>query len=199
MDISNKITSKAKRVFEEILPFVTFLFRARQKWRLVYKNCEILQEKAYQPYSEICIKNLEKRLKEERERATSMDAKTFKLTLSLSVALTVLGSVSTTLSNQITNPQAETFFLALVTLSTLYFLVSGLVALGAVKTLQSYGYGTGIHLIDQDDLQESLAKCLAQSETINTIRHLRNESAYQGLRNGFLLFISAAITFATLS
>ena len=199
MDDSCTIASKAKRAIEEILPFVTFLFRARRKWRLINKNCEILQEKEYQRYSEIRKEDLDKRLTEERERASLMDAKTFKLTLSLSIALTVLGSVSTTLSNQIMYPHASTIFLTLVMLSTLYFLGSGLVALGALKTLPLYGYGTRILLTNQDELQQCLAMCLAQTEAANTVRHLRNETSYQMLRNGFLLFILAAITFATLS
>ncbi len=189
----------AKRAFEEILPFVTFRFRAKQKWHLVNKNEEILQVEEYQQYSEIDTVALDKRLNEERERGSAMDAKTSKLTLSLSIALIVLGSISTTLTEQITHAHARICFVALVMASTLYFLASGFVALGALKTLPLYGYGTRILLIDRDKLQQCLATCLAQNETVNIIRHLRNEAANQALRNGFVLFTLAASTFTTFS
>lgn len=187
------ITSIVKRIIEEVLPFVTFRSGAKQQWRLVYKNEEILQQEEYRYYSEIGLEDLDRRLIEERKRGSAMDEKTYKLALSLSVALTILGSILTTLAKLVTHTPAKICFLILAIASILCFLVSGFIALRALSTLPLYGYGTRILLIDRDELQQCLAMCLAQNEAINIIRHLRNEAAYQTLRNGFILFTLAAI------
>ena len=122
-----------------------------------------------------------------------MDEKTFKMTLSLSVGLTVLGSTATFLVKKISLYEAQIALVALISLGLFYVLSSGFIALGALKTLPSYGYGTSSLLVVSDKRQRFLAECLACAEIINIIRHLRNEAAYQLLRNGlFLLFLAAA-------
>jgi hypothetical protein len=74
-------------------------------------------------------------------------------------------------------------------------LMAGITALGAIKTLTTYGYGTD-HLLNQKKIGDSyLAEALYAQERMNIIRHLRNESAYQSLRNGFLmLFIALGLS-----
>ena len=86
-------------------------------------------------------------------------------------------------------------FISLIVLGLFYVIASGYIALGALKTLPSYGFGTSILLVKPKQLQQVLAESLARVESINLVRHLRNEAAYQSLRNGFILLFSAAAVF----
>ena len=71
-----------------------------------------------------------------------MDEKTFKLTLSLSVGLTVLGSTAAFLTKVISSATIQTLLTIVIGIGLSYVLVAGFVALGALRTLQTYGYGT---------------------------------------------------------
>ncbi|HEV2899548.1 MAG TPA: hypothetical protein VGX71_17285 [Pseudaminobacter sp.] len=79
-----------------------------------------------------------------------------------------------------------------------YVLSSGFVALGAVRTLPSFGYGTQFLLQLQAGAPNAIADALARQELMNNIRHLRNETAYQALRNGLILLFAALLLFATM-
>lgn len=77
-----------------------------------------------------------------------------------------------------------------------YVLSAGFVALGALRTLPSYGYGTRFLLQQEDNAPSTVADALARQELMNNIRHLRNETAYQALRNGLILLFVAILLFA---
>ena len=66
----------------------------------------------------------------------------------------------------------------------------------AVSGFQSYGYRTQFLLQQQEDAQNILADVLARQEIANNIRHLRNETAYQAVRNGLSLLFAAFLVFA---
>ncbi|MCY4000321.1 MAG: hypothetical protein OXF84_05885 [Bacteroidetes bacterium] len=180
------------RGIEEVFPFSNFLLNSCIKHKTI-KSIENNPNnyKEYQKYSNINIDNLDKRLNEEWDRASAIDQKTFKFTLSVSIALTVLGSASTLLDDQVDGCYPK----ILLILSIVYFLISGLIALGSIKTLPKYGYGTESLLRSGDQLQEYKASSLILMEEINIIRHIRNEAAYQTLRNGFILFILSSFTY----
>jgi len=76
----------------------------------------------------------------------------------------------------------------------LYTIIGGIIALGALKTLPTYGYGTNFIIKSKDDVNVKIA-ALAAQEKVNTARHLRNEAAYQCLRNGFIILIIPVIFF----
>ena len=81
-------------------------------------------------------------------------------------------------------------------IASIYMLSAGIVALGAFKTLPTYGYGTD-HLLKQKDIRDVyLAQTLYSQERINIIRQLRNEAAYQSLRNGFVILLLVFIYLA---
>lgn len=191
--------SKLSRVVEEVFPFFHYLWR-KVRCICLAKSEHILDKPQYEQYANLDLKKLQKRLREERQRASAMDEKTFKMTLSLSVGLTILGSVSVTLIKQVLFPEVRIVLGALIIPGFFYFLLSGFIALGALRTLSSYGYGTQHMLklleLDSEEKQRYLAKCLARAEVINIVRHLRNETAYQSLRNGLILFFLAAMVFA---
>jgi hypothetical protein len=83
----------------------------------------------------------------------------------------------------------ESTLLIAVGVSIFYVLLGGLVALGTLRTLPSYGYGTQIFLLPPDTKQRILAESLARQETINIVRQIRNEVSFQLLRNGFVFFM----------
>jgi hypothetical protein len=183
------------RIVEELFPFPYYFVNKARQWR----RCEsdgILNDAAFTGYSTLSPDQLTKRLEEERARATAMDEKTFKLTLSLSVGLTVLGSTAALLLKTVSSATVQTLLAVMIGLSLLYVLAAGFVALGALRTFRSYGYGTQFLLQRQEDAQNILADALARQEIANNIRHLRNETAYQAVRNGLSLLFAAFLVFA---
>ena len=184
------------RIVEEIFPFVHYVLRSRRK----KKQCVTenpLKELQCTDYETVSTDGLKQRLSEEHKRASSMDEKTFKLTLSLSVGLTVLGSTAAFLTKIISSGTIQTISAILIGGGVLYVLGAGFVALGALRTLPTYGYGTKFLVQSQKD-QKSLAEALACQETMNIIRQLRNETAYQALRNGLCLVYAGIVTIAAM-
>ena len=195
MGFWSRCRSTLSIVTEEVFPFPCYV---RNKARAFSRATSerILEEQEYARYPTLSADSLLERLREERQRASAMDEKTFKLTLSLSVGLTILGSTSAILVKQVSLSEARFTLVALIILGLFYVLSSGFIALGALRTLCSYGYGTQPLLLDADQRQRHLAECLARAEAINLVRHLRNETAYQSLRNGLTLLSLSAVVFA---
>ena len=192
---------RLSRVLEELLPFAYYVAR-KNRLRRRSDSDRILNSEAFSEYSMLPTETLKNRLNEERQRAHSMDEKTFKLTLSFSVGLTVLGLTTTSIARIIPYATIQVILIALMTLGLIFVLLAGFVALGALRTFPSYGYGTAflLKLERTEDKQVVLATALARQETINNIRHLRNETAYQMLRNGLLfLFLGLLLSLAALT
>ena len=88
------------RFVEEIFPFALYFVRSyRQRRRS--KLIEILNEGEFADYITISEDRLKERLKEEHQRASTIDEKTSKLTISFSIALTFVGSAIFFLKNTI--------------------------------------------------------------------------------------------------
>ena len=192
------VSQIVKRIVEELYPAGTYLLSVRRKKK--ESNSEnILNKQEFAHYCELSEDDLGNRLKEEHKRASTMDEKTSKLTVSFSIVLTLLGS-SIAFLKSVVFPVAmqatlSTLVNALVSLGLFYCISAGLVALGALRTLPLHGYGTQFLLKYHENKKPMLAECLARQETINLIRHLRNETAFQSLRNGLLLFILVILMF----
>lgn len=183
------------RLVEEIFPFLPYLTRARQLQQR--RECrDILKQRAFVDYVSLSVEQLNERLKEERARASALDDKTFKLTLSLSVGLTVLGITATFLIKLVASPSFQVLLTVIIGVVLFYVLSAGFVALGALRTLPSYGYGTEFLLQQRVGTLNVIAEALARQELMNTIRHLRNETAYQALRNGLILLFGSLLLFA---
>ena len=183
------------RIVEELFPFGHFLGRSRR----LRQRCgseDILSTEAFADYRTLSSQLLMQRLEEERERASAMDEKTFKLTLSLSVGLTVLGSTAAFLTKVISSATIQTLLTIVIGIGLSYVLAAGFVALGALRTFPTYGYGTQFLLQQRENTETVLADALARQETMNNIRHLRNETAYAALRNGLLFLLAGIIVFA---
>ena len=187
---------------EETLPFIYYFVRSRRLLRRCCKKEDILKRSEFADFTKLSVEQLKDRVNEERGRASAMDEKTFKLTLSLSVALTVLGSMGALVSRVLFSATVEVVLTILFGAGLFYVLAAGLTAVGALRTRKSYGYGTQflLRLEQENDARVVLADALARQETMNVVRHLRNETAYQSLRNGLgMLFMGILIFSMTLT
>ena len=181
------------RVLEELFPLVHYLLRTR-RLRRRSESCRILDEQSFARYTDLSVEDLTDRLAGERTRAQVMDEKTFKLTLALSIGFAFVGLASTPTAMSLANEIVRMVVVASTGIGLGFVLLAGFVALGALRTLPSYGYGTAFLLESRqpkDRYVAALATALARQETMNAIRHLRNETAYQCLRNGFVFFFVA--------
>lgn len=178
-------------MFEEVLPFIFFVKNKRKKLNQIQAR-GASEEKIR--YSTLPIEKLNCRLSEEHERAIKIDEKTAKFTLGLSVSLTILSTASGTLAKLLPDNDINSTIILLCGLSSVFMLIAGIISLGALKTLPKYGYGTIHELRAEEEGVCYLAEVLIQQEDINIVRHLRNEAAYQCLRNGFFLLLVALIT-----
>lgn len=177
------------RIFEEVFPILFFLKNKNNILKRIRDGNDIASKSAR--YEELGFDSLNVRIKEEHERAIKIDEKTFKFTLGLSISLTVLAAASGSFVQFLPNSSFSVYISIICGISSIYMLTAGIIALGAIKTLATYGYGTD-HLLNQKKFGDFyLAQALYAQERMNTIRQLRNESAYQSLRNGFLILFVA--------
>ena len=186
------------RLAEEIFPFALYYLRSRRQRRRS-KSEEILSEKEFTNYVDLSEDKLKERLKEEHQRASTIDEKTSKLTISFSIALTFVGAAIVFLKNTVSPVAMQTDLSVLVNflifLGLFYSIVAGLVALGALRTAPRHGYGTQFLLEQDRSMNEILAESLARQEVINRVPQLRNEAAFQSLRNGLCIFVVIILMF----
>ncbi|MGB4782849.1 hypothetical protein, partial [Candidatus Methylomirabilis sp.] len=123
----------------------------------------------YDHYHVLSDEELMQRLSEERDRAKAMDEKTFKMTLALTVALTVLGSTATSMVQGVPFERMRPLVALLAWLAILYSLAGGFVALGALRTLPSFGYGTEFLTRAKRD-RAIVAESLVAQELMNIVR-----------------------------
>jgi len=181
------------RVFEELLPFLTFIENKRNIMAKV--NNEDAMESTVVRYKKLTADNLSSRIAEEHKRAINIDEKTSKFTLGLSVSLTVLAAASSSFVKFLPNSEHITTISVICGGAALYMLAAGIIALGSLKTLPTYGYGTEHEIFLKERGVSYLAEALCAQEFMNNVRQLRNEVAYQSLRNGFfMLFFALSIS-----
>lgn len=177
-------------ILEEFFPFIFYWTRSRKKKRMCDFD-DILSAGECVNYRTLSERQLRRRIKEEHQRALQMDEKTVKFTLSFSIGFAVLGLGATFLIDSVQILEIKEALMLMFSIGILYILFSGLTALGALRTLPRYGYGTEflICLVKTPDPKTVLADALARQECMNIVRHLRNEATYQSLRNGLFLIV----------
>ena len=179
-----------KRMLEEVFPFFAYCRNCSCVERRLALP-DILVCKMYADYVALSPEQLAHRIKEEHVRASVLDEKTFKMTLSLSVGLTILGLAIGFFAKTEYSGIVRMALFVPIALSLPYLLVAGYLAIGALRTVPKYGYGTHFVLKSQEGGQNArilfLAQSLACQECMNNKRHLRNEASFQALRNGFAL------------
>ncbi|MCP4486848.1 MAG: hypothetical protein GY820_05945 [Gammaproteobacteria bacterium] len=177
------------RVIEEVLPSVAFIKNKKNIFKKIENKSEMTAKA--ERYNKLDVDCLSKRIKEEHERAVKIDDKTSKFTLGLSVSLTVLAAASGSFIKFVPD-NSHTMAISIVCgISALYMLAAGITALGALKTLPTYGYGTEHSINLMESGSSYLAEAVYAQELMNIIRQLRNEAAYQSLRNGFFMLFFA--------
>ena len=189
------------RIAEELFPFAYYLKNA-SRLKARYKLPELLLDEAFLGYDRLSSEELDRRLTEEHERAVALDDKTSKGTLFLSVAFSVLGlglaaisSSKWVLAKTAFSPVGTTWLILLFGTSVVYFLMASWMALGALRTYQKFGFGTKYALALHDSDPTALrAEHLARQETVNNLRHCRNEAVFQAVRNGFILLFVGIVT-----
>ena len=189
------------RLAEEFFPFAYYL-RNASRLKLRYKLPELLQDEAFQGYDRLSVDELDRRLAEEHERAVALDDKTSKGTLFLSVGFSILGLGLTVISSSnwillktTSSPVGSTWLILLFGASVIYFLTASWMALGALRTYHKFGFGTKYTLTLHDSDPTALrAEHLARQETVNNLRHCRNEAVFQAVRNGFILLFVGILT-----
>lgn len=186
---------KSKVMLEEIFPFPFYWVRRRRHLDRISSDDFGNGQTAFSSYHKLSKEELFGQIKEERERAKSMDDKTFKMTLALTFAMTVLGSTTSLLIGNVPFQIMRTLVASLAALTIFYSLTAGFIALGAIRTMPSYGYGTNF-LVNAKRNKSAIVTALASQEAMNIIRHLRNECAYQALRNSFIFLFLALSLFA---
>lgn len=190
----NKMISKTKVVIEEMFPFLFFYFRKRKLTKAVNAETFACKNSPYKSYYQLSKDDLKSRITQEHERSKSMDDKTFKMTLAISFGLTILGSTASLLIKGMPNPELRIVVAIFSTLSIFYSMAAGFTAIGVLKTLPTYGYGTDFIIKGKNNISV-LVHALASQEKMNIIRHLRNESAYQSLRNSMASLFLALLIF----
>lgn len=137
---------------------------------------------------------VESRLKEEHLRSKLIDDKTSKFNLGLSLCLTIIGVAATTIAKLLPDHELKPLIIAFLSISSLYMLIGGLVSLYAFKLMPTYGYGSWFEYLKSRNERVEIIKALIGQEKVNLIKQVRNEVAFQCLRNGFVsLFIGLII------
>lgn len=149
-------------------------------------------------YKSLGADTLGDRLSAEHERAQEMDDKTTKLTASPSAALALLGFAIPVALREIDAVEVDIAIAALSVALAAVLLDALYLVLGAVRTVERYGYGTAELLLLQnmndDEALTLLATNLRLQEIANLRRHNRNAASFSTLRNAFLVAIALLAT-----
>lgn len=185
---------KLSRGTEEIFPFFHYFLQRRRKLKEA-QGVGIAIDDGHATETE---EELHQALNEERARGSAMDEKTFKMTLSLSFGLTVVGTLSPFLLDRIASAPLRNACGIMIILVVLYAFAGGFVALGAMRTSATYVPTLGRIPKEQTGARRrELLETLHRNQAISIVRHLRNETAYLALRNSFICF-SIALTIFTI-
>lgn len=180
------LKTRILRIIEELFPFIYFYCINRS----ILNRVNDLRSTDIECYSKLQDYKIEERLKDEHDRALAIDDKTSKFTLGLSVSLSIISASASSVVKILPENQFNEIISFLFGVSSLYMLSGGLIALGALKTLPKYGYGTAFEI---NKCTYVLVSALLSQEKVNMLRHMRNELAFMSLRNGFLIIFVALL------
>ncbi|MBU2874155.1 hypothetical protein [Marinobacter salexigens] len=185
-----KIIENLKGILSVPFPFI-YLY-GLEKRKLSDATNYMSEEHAF--FYELDKAIVDSRLKEEHSRSKQIDDKTSKFNLGLSLCLTIIGVAATTIAKLLPDHELKPIIIAFLSISSLYMLIGGLVSLSAFKLMPTYGYGSRYEYLKASNERVEGIKALIGQENVNLIKQVRNEVAYQCLRNGFvMLFIALAI------
>jgi hypothetical protein len=187
----------AARGAEELLPFLVYFSKKKRLWAVMLGDALPGNSDVVDQYRKLSAEELERRIVEEHERARLLDEKTSKMTLFLALGLTILGSVVAVLLRDVgTSPIAVAMKYGLL-LSILFVFIGGYIALTSLGTMPTFGYGTAFRVKAKTAAApaEVILDALVRQETANQVRQVRNEAAFQSLRNGCFVFAVVLILY----
>jgi hypothetical protein len=182
------------RLLEELFPFAFYHRRKHQKESSLDQTDFAHLGGPYERYFLLTDQDLLQRISEERQRATTLDEKTFKFTIAFTLGLAILGSSAFLNIPQIEPAVLKMALKATFGLAVIYLVFAGFLALGAIRVSMSFGYGTDF-VIRNKESRSVLVRALASQEVANIIRQLRNETAYQCLRNAGILVAAGTLLY----
>jgi hypothetical protein len=187
----------AARGTEELLPFLVYFINKKHLWATMFEDALPGNSEVADQYRRLTAEDLGKRIAEEHERARLLDEKTSKMTLFLALGLTILGSVVAVLLRDVgASPIAVAMKYGLL-VSILFVFIGGYIALTSLGTMPTFGYGTAFCVKAKTAAAptEVVLDALLRQETANQIRQVRNEAAFQSLRNGCFVFAVVLILY----
>lgn len=189
--IAKRLTARVDRLVEEVLPVFHYLVRSRKKLKQA-EDGDSVKTAEYESQSEEVLIEI---LSGERSRGAALDEKTFKMTLSLTFGIGIVGTLSPFLLRQIESPFTRWLCAFAVGLSVLYALMGGFVALGSMRTRPVYGLRLKVPKSRPGARRHDIADSIVRNEFVSLARHQRNETAYICLRNGFICLLVALLFF----
>lgn len=133
-------------------------------------------------------------------RAKELDEKLTKLTVSLSVALTIGGLVAKTIVDGLAISPIKIVVLILLALSMVSFLYGAVIGFRGLKPKRRFGYGASFMASaarEGDDGRKSFNFAVAGFEVVNMVRANEASASVDHIRNGIILFaISVILSFA---
>lgn len=185
-----KLLQFFKQILSTTFPFI-YLY-GLEKRKLAEANDYLAEANSF--FYDLDKVVVESRLKEEQLRSKLIDDKTSKFNLGLSLCLTIIGVAATTVAKLLPDHELKPLIIAFLSIASLYMLIGGLVSLSAFKLMPMYGYGSWFEYLKSRNERVEITKALIGQEKVNLIKQVRNEVAYQCLRNGFVsLFIGLII------
>lgn len=175
-------------------------------FRMPFANRQIMKRlietdthPSFEPIRLLSDDDIKKYVESEWIRAKELDDKLFKLTASLSVALTVGGTVAKTIVDGLAPSTAKLVILALLFFSMTFFFFGSIIGFRGLRPKPRYGYGSkfmNLVAAGGETGRKTLNQAAAGFEVYNMIRANEASAAIDLIRNGIILFaIASAISF----
>ncbi|MBB5053605.1 hypothetical protein HNQ36_003605 [Afipia massiliensis] len=194
------VTALAKRIFEELFPFITYLrLRSKVLGEVAEFSIGSMPDGpiliAVRIYASAAPTDLEDGLISEQKRGVTLDEKTFRHAASIATALTIASAATAAVAQMLPGTEWKIAVVVFTIPSIFYITAGGLLGLAAARTLTMFGTGMRFTL-DSKNASPSMkpiviAHALACQERVNLVRVARNEVAFMLIRNGFLCIVAA--------
>lgn len=159
-------------------------------------------QNAFQDIFNLNEEDLKKYIENEWGRAKELDDKLSKLTVTLSIALTIGGALAKTAVDSISWEPGRIVLVLFLTASMLFLLAGALVGFNGLVPKPRYGYGPRfLNQLSAGDAERRSAMEYAACgfETTNAVRANETMVAVSLIRNGVLIFAIAMIATLTCS
>lgn len=178
-------------------------------WIVYHKALRVLEEKIdnadqignakHSVYSEYPVMKLRNVLKEEHDRASRLEQKTYQMIFIISIAVATLSVGGSLVVGAVYSLPAQIAIGAIVVVSIIYFLIAGMHVAQSLQAVRTYGLGMQVEIdlsrLNAFQQTSYLAGLLLRQELMNNIRSNQNAIVYICVRNGlFLLLISILVS-----